>query len=912
MTGAMDVLTRSTVTALKEMDFEAMYKEVDKARSVTEQAAESAKGFERAWVSAKIEMASALKTAFEPITKALGNIINNAGKDGPSAVQAFADAIKVFGVVVVKVMSVVLSAINGVILTLGSAISGLSKLAGGASQLLGQGLGGISSEEYQKVGDEIVRINSELDKLEAGDKRRVALRAERAQLKRSIESYENESGAAANLISVGENLRTFGDNFQENLLKGSLEMDNLAKSMAGIDVSVKSTTKSVTEAAKVVSKAEEDIKQTQNIIGKNDWKDTSKTGGASNSALKAARIADKNAVEAMRKEEESLKQKMIMYKISLESGEEEISLASDRLRIAKRGVIEAKKLVKESKKYDIGEKSGAKYAEIQTKAKQANLEYTKAITAETEKWESVFTSLLDGDLFGAIDKTFGKIIKDFNTGISKSVSVSTGSDLMGSIVGGFTSMGINVGIEKLISLTQKSVSAQEMLEAKGIDVVLSTSVENTLASIEDIGSEGLKHTGDMVDSLKQLVTASEAAASTVSGKLRGEDYVERTDYGFFNDESRELVSTGVELAPATIAQINAGQLAGTEYMIEKVTDSGFLGIGAGESLDRTNLGPAEQAFLDGVTETYMNGVDAMREAATVFGITEDEFNTFAQQWETTLSQLNFAGKTQQEVAEIIAGAVSSDMDKWAETMAAVTQYTDRFKDVGEGTSETMMRLTYQFESVEQAFNNLNIPMLDATNGGIALADALIEASGGMAEFKANLNTFIEGFYSEAEQIGMKAENAAAEFQRLGLAMPSSAMAYRRMVENAMAAASQAAAYAESLGGADKAANEASDAAAKMYADLIALARSMSDIFDATVEGSVAGLNATTSAVNACTAAAVHVVMLQTHVTLLLAHVVLQLEHVAMLLRHVMLLLVNLQVILTTYKLKQISYRERLR
>ena len=276
MTGAMDVLTRSTVTALKEMDFAKMYEEVDKARSVTEQASESAKGFERAWVSAKIKMTESLKSAFEPITKKLNEIINSSGKKGPSAIQAFADAIKAFGTIVVKVMSVVLSAINGVMLTLGTAVAGLSKLAGAGSQILGQTLGGISTEEYQNVSKEISKINEELDKLEAGDKRRLKLRTQRAKLRKGVEAYEKESGVAANLIKAGEELRSFGDGFQENVLKGAVEMDGLAKSMAGIDTSVKSVAKNVKKASDAAGKASKDINENQDITGTNNWKNDKK------------------------------------------------------------------------------------------------------------------------------------------------------------------------------------------------------------------------------------------------------------------------------------------------------------------------------------------------------------------------------------------------------------------------------------------------------------------------------------------------------------------------------------------------------------------------------------------------------------------------------------------------------------
>ena len=88
-------------------------------------------------------------------------------------------------------------------------------------------------------------------------------------------------------------------------------------------------------------------------------------------------------------------------------------------------------------------------------------------------------------------------------------------------------------------------------------------------------------------------------------------------------------------------------------MTEKITDSGWLGIGSGEELKTTDLGVADESITGPIADAYLAGVDLIKEAAEVLGISAAEFNAATTEWSTTFSKLNFDGKTPEEITEMI-------------------------------------------------------------------------------------------------------------------------------------------------------------------------------------------------------------------------------------------------------------------
>ena len=488
---------------------------------------------------------------------------------------------------------------------------------------------------------------------------------------------------------------------------------------------------------------------------------------------------------------------------------------------AKKAATEQKKIAEQRRK------------EMEKTAKEAE-EYGNRFA---DSFSTGFDSMLHGDVkdsfLNFFDDIGGKMMKPFVDEMSKDLSTmlsgaTAGLGNFGSLLtGGVMQIGTALLSEMFAGDT---ISDAEMKDAEGITGVLSESVINSIENIEKNGLLGLDYSKQMVDSLQLLVSLGNTAASNVGGDLTGDDYVSSTKTGFFNDRSKELVATGIALDPATIAELNAGQLTASEYMTEKITDSGFLGIGGGEKIKTRDLGQADDSVLDPINEAYLAGIETLQTSAEALGIGTEEFTIASEKWTTSMANLNFAGKSQSEIADMITGAISSDLDTLAGSLGSASEYIEMYKLAGEGQSETLFRLVNEFELVSLSFEHLGLTMPEVAMGGLALADSLAVAAGGIDQFLANMGSFTNNFYTDAEIVAMLGSDLTATMQTMGLSLPPTALGFRQVTEQAMITAAASQAEATALYAQAQAATIAGNAvAASAYQMAAAAAQLQADI-----------------------------------------------------------------------------------
>ena len=326
----------------------------------------------------------------------------------------------------------------------------------------------------------------------------------------------------------------------------------------------------------------------------------------------------------------------------------------------------------------------------------------------------------------------------------------------------------------------------------------SKTIENSLKDLEDIGTLGLKHSGKMVGSLQTIADMTLISAKSMGADLSGTGYTEVTKRGFFNDSTTKLMESGISLDAATIAQINNGQMTATKYMIEVTENSGFLGIGASTDSKRTDMGSANGAIMEPITEAYRQGVEVIRSASSALGVSAAEFAATSAIWETSIQDLNFKGMDAAQRAQLIQGAIAGDMDRWAESLVSLQPILEKFSHDGEAAGEALIRIVTTYELAEKAMRDMGDTLAPLVEGGYEVADAMIKAAGGMAKFAKGVKDFQEAFMSDGQKQAVLQRDLAISSAQIGLSLPQTAQGMLALHNSLMKLAATSPVAAEQL------------------------------------------------------------------------------------------------------------------
>lgn len=101
---------------------------------------------------------------------------------------------------------------------------------------------------------------------------------------------------------------------------------------------------------------------------------------------------------------------------------------------------------------------------------------------------------------------------------------------------------------------------------------------------------------------------------------------------------------------------------------------------------------------------------------------------------------------------------------------------------GESLADTFTRLVSDLVVVRDAFDLMGRAALDFSLAAADMASSIIEAAGGAEAFQGKFAAYYAEFYTEQERLAKHTERTAAEFDKLGLAMPASHEAFRALVD----------------------------------------------------------------------------------------------------------------------------------
>lgn len=134
--------------------------------------------------------------------------------------------------------------------------------------------------------------------------------------------------------------------------------------------------------------------------------------------------------------------------------------------------------------------------------------------------------------------------------------------------------------------------------------------------------------------------------------------------------------------------------------------------------------------------------------------------------------------------------LNMDLPSWAK---------DIFTAIGE--SPSMEQLTAAVQTIGQVqtvFASFGQYMLEFANLADSAQTALVNASGGIQSLTANMSSFVDNFYTDAEKLAVNTQNVTDALAKLGFEMPKTREEFKKIVESQIALGEDGAKAAASL------------------------------------------------------------------------------------------------------------------
>lgn len=149
-------------------------------------------------------------------------------------------------------------------------------------------------------------------------------------------------------------------------------------------------------------------------------------------------------------------------------------------------------------------------------------------------------------------------------------------------------------------------------------------------------------------------------------------------------------------------------------------------------------------------------------------------------------KISFQGLTEAQIAEKLQEQFSISSD----ALAGLVLGGNDFAKTGETTSQTLARLSTSLTTVNQISDTLGWSLQTVSLAGGNAASTLADKFGGLAEMTAATSSYYDAFYSEAERSATATRQLTTQLSALGVALPENEVAYRRLVDGAMASGNE--------------------------------------------------------------------------------------------------------------------------
>lgn len=241
--------------------------------------------------------------------------------------------------------------------------------------------------------------------------------------------------------------------------------------------------------------------------------------------------------------------------------------------------------------------------------------------------------------------------------------------------------------------------------------------------------------------------------------------------------TQNVVDSGVQFG-GRFTDLQAGR-GFDQYASVDTTKSSWFGLK--KSTSNTVQAQALSAELSSQLGLIFTGMGkALQEANKSLGGASDQVTKTLEALTLSSEKVSLKGLSGTALTEALNSVISKSLDEMAQ---AVFPQFDKFRDVGEGYAQTVLRVANTFASVNQSFAEIGLKLFDVGDAGVAAALGFSKLIGGLEDFQTLTARYYENFFSEAERNENTLKTLTSEFAKNNLgALPETREQYRKLVE----------------------------------------------------------------------------------------------------------------------------------
>jgi ABC-type transporter Mla subunit MlaD len=244
----------------------------------------------------------------------------------------------------------------------------------------------------------------------------------------------------------------------------------------------------------------------------------------------------------------------------------------------------------------------------------------------------------------------------------------------------------------------------------------------------------------------------------------GNDPIGNAIGGFLWGGKQKIIDQGIIIAGGYLTDMLNGIVVGAYQTIH--TSGGLFGGGG----DSDQIVGVSDEFAKQFQLVIGSIVDTVREGALALGLLPADIDKAIAEFKVEETRISLEGLSAEDQQKALQAVFSKIFDGLA---GAVVPFIGEFQQVGEGLGETLVRVATEVQVTQQAFRQLGITVNETDPQKYAeIADGLVQAAGGLDTFIDEMNTFIQKFAPQGEQLKYAGDSLTSALAQVGLTLPS--------------------------------------------------------------------------------------------------------------------------------------------
>lgn len=321
------------------------------------------------------------------------------------------------------------------------------------------------------------------------------------------------------------------------------------------------------------------------------------------------------------------------------------------------------------------------------------------------------------------------------------------------------------------------VSAADSQKAQGAGSVLgdssakSESISKALALIEKNTYQGLEYSAGMLASLRAIEASMAGLANMVlrdggivDGKSFGisEGVISKSLGGLWGKTTQSIIDSGLKFG-GSLNELQAGR-GFSQFASVDTTKSSWFGLSKSTS-NSVQSKEISDDLSKQFSMVFTNLEDTLKAAANSIGVGSDSVAAALDGLILQSTSISLKGLKGEELTQALNGVISKAMD---EISAAVFPSFIQFQKLGEGLSETVIRVANDFVAIDTVFASFGKTFGQLGLESLNARERLIEMSGGLEKFTSQGEYFLTNFFSEAEQAAALRTRIQPTLSKFGL------------------------------------------------------------------------------------------------------------------------------------------------